>query len=474
MHQASAFSGSMSGSCQLAPRRLVVGPQFLVSGGAERQVFTLAASSKSPSTSSTSPSLFGGATNIRGIGLQDAEKIYVSLSERTNSKHILMVLHAPWCSHCGAMEPEVRRLAQGLKGESNQLSIVSLDCDAPAARYFAKHVLGVPSLPAFCVFPKKSRTFYKYKGETRTAESLLKFVNMVCNQNESRLWEIPPKEEQELGKLQGGSPQRGTEGGTPPAQATTAPAPPPVVKSASPVPPASTASKQLPPKQTLSIMSRPTTPLDEAALASLGIPAGILPQVTVAARVIVGVALLAGTILIIKSRQQQDEGEMDMDKGEGSPSSSSLSSSSGGAPPVSREQQQQPFQRLLEDIDSALGRLAGVMLRLVRARIGLAIAPLDDSDLQPQGRGRLAGPPAALGPTTSALAAAPSLPPPSPSSPSASSLLAPSPVPVKAAPPLPSSPAVSAETVLKMLEQDDGDVGKVIDRLMQEQKPKGA
>ena len=81
--------------------------------------------------------LFDGAANIQKVSLSDAEALYVSLSERANDSHVMMVLYAPWCKHCSSMEPEVRRLAKGLEHES-ELKIVALDCDSPATRYFAK------------------------------------------------------------------------------------------------------------------------------------------------------------------------------------------------------------------------------------------------------------------------------------------------------------------------------------------------
>ena len=61
------------------------------------------------------------------------------------------------------MPNQVRLLASGLSAEADQLSIETLNCSTPAARYFVKNVLGVPSVPSFCIFPRQSRTFYKYR-----------------------------------------------------------------------------------------------------------------------------------------------------------------------------------------------------------------------------------------------------------------------------------------------------------------------
>lgn len=40
------------------------------------------------------------------------------------------------------------------------------------------------------VVPALRRTFYKYKGKARDADSLLRFLNMVCNQNSDTTWQL--------------------------------------------------------------------------------------------------------------------------------------------------------------------------------------------------------------------------------------------------------------------------------------------
>lgn len=149
--------------------------------------------------------------------------------------------------------PQVEKLASGL-GHERSLSVVALNGDTPASRYFARDVLGLQYMPSFVLFPRHSRcahvggstgesmtagqevpcravpcsvlrqharadtccqahaphahtclhpcvatraaithhrrTFYKYKGKARDAKSLLKFMNMVCNQSEDRVWQL--------------------------------------------------------------------------------------------------------------------------------------------------------------------------------------------------------------------------------------------------------------------------------------------
>lgn len=79
---------------------------------------------------------------------------------------------------------QVKQLASGLAGQSD-IHFVALDTTSHATRYFAKNVLGVHALPAFCTFPKASRTFYKFKvhaGSTSLRallqlQALLKFFS---------------------------------------------------------------------------------------------------------------------------------------------------------------------------------------------------------------------------------------------------------------------------------------------------------
>ena len=49
----------------------------------------------------------GGAENIHGIDLQQAEKLYLALPERSNEKHVLLIMYTPTCSHCKNMEEQV-------------------------------------------------------------------------------------------------------------------------------------------------------------------------------------------------------------------------------------------------------------------------------------------------------------------------------------------------------------------------------
>ncbi|KAJ9527948.1 hypothetical protein QJQ45_005604 [Haematococcus lacustris] len=127
--------------------------------------------------------------HVHAVAVDEAEELYLSLSQRTNEQHVLLVLYSPTCPHCQTIEGEVEKLATGLAHEPS-LSICALSADSAAARYFAKEVLGLTATPSYVLFPKGSRTFFKYKGRGRDSSSLLKFLNMVCNQNEDHMWQL--------------------------------------------------------------------------------------------------------------------------------------------------------------------------------------------------------------------------------------------------------------------------------------------
>ncbi|KAL6761624.1 hypothetical protein V8C86DRAFT_837782 [Haematococcus lacustris] len=124
--------------------------------------------------------LWAHSKHVHAVAVDEAEELYLSLSQRTNEQHVLLVLYSPTCPHCQTIEGEVEKLATGLAHEPS-LSICALSADSAAARYFAKEVLGLTATPSYVLFPKGSRTFFKYKGRGRDSSSLLKFLNMVCD-----------------------------------------------------------------------------------------------------------------------------------------------------------------------------------------------------------------------------------------------------------------------------------------------------
>jgi hypothetical protein len=83
----------------------------------------------------------------------------------------------------------VEQLARGLE-HIPYVQICKLRADSPGARYFAKDVLSVRSLPTFLMFPANNPNFFKYTGPRRDARSLLAFMNHVCNQPTEAHWQL--------------------------------------------------------------------------------------------------------------------------------------------------------------------------------------------------------------------------------------------------------------------------------------------
>jgi len=304
----------------------------------------------SPSTSSAESKrlprdLFATSESVQQVSLEDVEKLYLSLCERSNSQHTLLVMYAPWCSHCKEVEPEVERLAKGLADQSSGVAVVALNCDASAARYFAKNVLGQKYLPAFCVFPKGSKTYYKYKGRNRDANSLLSFLNMVCNQQDDVVWSLQP----DSSTAAGGTARSAAAGPSVAAAAGT--------KWALPLP--------------------------------VQLPGGVKE---------VGVLPLAGAAVLIAALVALTR----------TPQPTAAAAGGGALSTPTRTQQ------LSAQIDSSLRRMAGLMLRLMRARVGLAIADVPDEVPPPtssNGSAAVAAPPAPAAALPAAPAAAAAIKP---------------------------------------------------------------
>ncbi|KAG2452497.1 hypothetical protein HYH02_002736 [Chlamydomonas schloesseri] len=134
-----------------------------------------------------------GSEYVRLATIADARQLYLSQCDRANSQNTLLVLYAPWCPHCREMEDELERLAEGLSHEQN-VRVVAVNGDSPEGRIFSREVLGVAYYPSIISFPEHSRTFYKYKGRQRDAESLLRFLNMTCcsRAREDQMWTLRP------------------------------------------------------------------------------------------------------------------------------------------------------------------------------------------------------------------------------------------------------------------------------------------
>lgn len=88
----------------------------------------------------------------------------------------MVVLYAPWCPFCQAMEESYVELAEKLAGKGVKVAKFRADGEQ---KEFAKKELQLGSFPTILLFPKSSPRAIKYPSEKRDVESLMSFVNLL-------------------------------------------------------------------------------------------------------------------------------------------------------------------------------------------------------------------------------------------------------------------------------------------------------
>ncbi|XP_076910066.1 5'-adenylylsulfate reductase 1, chloroplastic-like [Bidens hawaiensis] len=88
----------------------------------------------------------------------------------------VVVLYAPWCPFCQAMEASYVELADKLAGTDVKVGKFRADADQKA---FAQQELQLGSFPTILFFPKHSSRAIKYPSEKRDVDSLMAFINAL-------------------------------------------------------------------------------------------------------------------------------------------------------------------------------------------------------------------------------------------------------------------------------------------------------
>lgn len=88
----------------------------------------------------------------------------------------MVVLYAPWCPFCQAMEASFVELADKLAGSGVKVGKFRADGDQKA---FAQQELQLGSFPTILFFPKHSSRPIKYPSEKRDVDSLMAFINAL-------------------------------------------------------------------------------------------------------------------------------------------------------------------------------------------------------------------------------------------------------------------------------------------------------
>ncbi|XWS15564.1 hypothetical protein CRYUN_Cryun34aG0011200 [Craigia yunnanensis] len=88
----------------------------------------------------------------------------------------LVVLYAPWCPFCQAMEESYVELAKKLAGSG--VKVAKFRADGEQKEY-AQRELQLGSFPTILFFPKHSSKPIKYASEKRDVDSLMAFINAL-------------------------------------------------------------------------------------------------------------------------------------------------------------------------------------------------------------------------------------------------------------------------------------------------------
>ncbi|KAK4398936.1 5'-adenylylsulfate reductase 3, chloroplastic [Sesamum angolense] len=108
--------------------------------------------------------------NLSRLGIENLLKL------ENREEPWLVVLYAPWCQFCQAMESSYVDLAEQLAGYGVKVAKFRADGEEKA---FAQRELQLGSFPTLLLFPKHSSRPVKYPSEKRDVDSLLAFVNAL-------------------------------------------------------------------------------------------------------------------------------------------------------------------------------------------------------------------------------------------------------------------------------------------------------
>ncbi|MBA0866716.1 hypothetical protein Goshw_023656 [Gossypium schwendimanii] len=131
-----------------------------------------------------------GAAQVNGDGATTESDIFNSQSlvtlSRTGIENLaklesrkeswIVVLYAPWCPFCQAMEASYVELAEKLAGSG--VKVAKFRADGEQKEY-SKNELQLGSFPTILFFPKHSAKPIKYASEKRDVDSLMAFVNAL-------------------------------------------------------------------------------------------------------------------------------------------------------------------------------------------------------------------------------------------------------------------------------------------------------
>lgn len=114
-----------------------------------------------------------GSRNVVGLTRGGVENL-ARLGDRKEAW--VVVLYAPWCRFCQAMEASFDEVADRLAGSGVKVAKFRADGDQ---KEFAQRELQLECFPTILFFPKHSGQAIKYPSEKRDVDSLSAFVNAL-------------------------------------------------------------------------------------------------------------------------------------------------------------------------------------------------------------------------------------------------------------------------------------------------------
>ncbi|GER56285.1 phosphoadenosine phosphosulfate reductase [Striga asiatica] len=119
------------------------------------------------------PDLFK-SKNVVSLGRPGMENL---LRMENRREAWVVVMYAPWCGFCRAMEGSYDEVAGRLVGSG--VRVGKFRADGEEEKGFAKGKLGLGSFPTIVFFPKHTSRPVKYSSEKRDVDSLMAFVKAL-------------------------------------------------------------------------------------------------------------------------------------------------------------------------------------------------------------------------------------------------------------------------------------------------------
>lgn len=105
------------------------------------------------------------------------------LGAESRDQDTLVVLYAPWCRFCQAMEPAYEQLAEDLASSGSKVRVAKFQADVE--RDFAVEKFGLETFPMIAFLPASGRpgSFVKYPSERRDTDTLGMWVRTMAGSN---------------------------------------------------------------------------------------------------------------------------------------------------------------------------------------------------------------------------------------------------------------------------------------------------